>query len=272
MRQDGSTERSVHSRANNSQRIVSGTDSPNSGPNETVGVGKCGDADPSITEYDCERHETGELSGETHMASADYSFNALFLNPKHSRSSSAETKKSDVHRRTPSYLKSSDSLILNEPPKLRRGLAYLEFDDGDCERDGYTKSLNCSKSDESETGFGDKSSEIVQQSKIKSNGSSNTTWPSRVYKAFKQNFLFRRTRRDGSSRNSLLNSGERKLEVNIHHAGVWEVNKLEEPDLLRGWTFKHLPNGDLFHQFEFDNNISSSRSSLTPLAVSGPGE
>ncbi|KER26799.1 hypothetical protein T265_13926, partial [Opisthorchis viverrini] len=96
-------------------------------------VGKCGDADGVEEEVEnCGRLLSAEESWPS-------SLHHNVANPLNFRlvARSRPDSKDKLHRSSDSYSKSPDPVFLPEPPKLRRGLAYLDFEDGDCEPDEY---------------------------------------------------------------------------------------------------------------------------------------
>lgn len=190
---------------------------------DSMSVGKCGDADCPETDYaDCEFSCTDEQcwhsSIQNSTGNPSYTSHG-YLDPL------AKPDDILVRRNSSIYSKSPDLVYPNEPPKLRRGMAYLDFEDGDCEPD------DCFQACVSHHSMArDKGHLLIDRNYHQTTES----WRSRVCQAWKNSALNRFVKREPRQKETF----ECNNEDPVSHGAANSAKS------------EHLPSGDLFHQFK----------------------
>ncbi|KAA3675338.1 uncharacterized protein DEA37_0000077 [Paragonimus westermani] len=233
----------VGNKINRIQFPLNNMDPPSLCVRDSMSVGKCGDADGPSLEYDDYQHVC--LEGQCWRGSVQNnpgsSANPIYTTQSKLKPERKVQMRIGQRRRSSSHSKSLDSVHLNEPPKLRRGLAYLDFEDGDCEPDdGMTTRLTHTTP---ESGPDDNSVEPTNDAKL--NGSI-ARWRLRMCRVLKQNLFVRLTKRE------VRDTNESQPVVDTRDSTG--SNRLSS---VTGFQPEHLPSADLFHQFGFSNEIQT---------------
>ncbi|VDP91253.1 unnamed protein product [Echinostoma caproni] len=226
---------------------------------DQLDVGKCGDADLQQPRCDGEGYFLDEKSWLPVLDNTD--------NPvpvkcdSRVRPDSPREMTSDVNRQSTVGLKTPDPTLLVEPPKLRRALAYMEFDDGDCEPDENTKLFACHLYNTTKNGLGDDSLQLCHKNKMATRIPDGIAgrWRARMCRALKQNIFAKLTKRDvpvpdTDERDSVtrwINSSPSEL-VESDRVTTWDLEQC---------TNKHRPYQDLFHQFVANDIVTNPVSS-----------
>lgn len=218
---------------------------------DPTNVGKCGDADgPPGLFGECEHVCSGELcwQASNHDIIPNLMDSAYSVQ---SRSRSRERPSYEA-KRSPlslvfSQAKSTESVYLDETPKLRRGMAFMEFEDGDCEPDHYLKT-HVVRWNAPDCGLGDK--KLDSNSNERGTGRSVLHWRVRKNRVLKQN-PFSRFSKKVFMPSSIARAEPQKTEMEaVNGANAFPYKHAEE------LAMEHLPSGDLFHQFGFVNSTS----------------
>lgn len=218
---------------------------------DPANVNPCEDVDsPPEFFSECRHVCSGELcwQASTHdiiPSPSDSAHSTQFRTKSYERSS-FENKRSPLSLLC-SQGKSTESVYLDETPKLRRGMAYMDFEDGDCEPDHCLK-FSGMRWNAPDCGLGDKKLD----SNSNERGIGRLHWRVRKGRLLKQGPFSRFTKKDPihSTDLSSIETKKRGAEAaNGINAFIYEHT--EE------WAMEHLPSGDLFHQFGSVHNNSN---------------
>lgn len=221
----------------NSSALTDLTFPPTLHISDSMGISKCGDADalPEVcTECRCDHPNPDQpWSAPGHNTTAN------LLCPTH-QSFECQTKcDMDSGQRSTGYSNSPDSVYLTEPPKLRRALAYMDLDEGDCAPDTCFQScVTFHTSSENTT--------LMPGREQKQPCPQVHRWRARMCRALRQphfNFLLPRRENRSSAGQRLARHNGLSNEVETYESATYssEAQCIQE----------HLPSGDLFHQFKY---------------------
>ncbi|TPP64708.1 hypothetical protein FGIG_06221 [Fasciola gigantica] len=255
--------RSASNRPTDLSPVLNVTSSSDLCEEDQLDVGKCGDADLQQPRCDGEGYFVGDRHWRPLADMVDDSVPAKLESQIESNGIVEPSANSDRH--TSADFRSPEPMFLVEPPKLRRALAYLEFDDGDCEPDESTKLFNCHLCDPTKYCLCDQTMRLGQKSKMTGQISDGSTgrWRTRVYRVFKENIFHKLTKREPSVHATNTDEGDSSTREAFSSSDPNEPSdtRARHHQVVDECTNKHRPQQDLFHQFTVNDLKIDSGSS-----------
>ncbi|KAA0189162.1 hypothetical protein FBUS_08380 [Fasciolopsis buskii] len=236
--------------------------------NDQLDVGKCGDADLQQPRCDGEGFCVGDKHWRPLAAMMDRAASTKLDSQADSDGIVETTTNMDIY--PSSDFKSPEPMILAEPPKLRRALAYMEFD-GDCEPDLSEKLFTCHLCNTTKCGLCDETMHLCHKDRTAGQIATGPTGRlrARVCRVLKENTLHKLTGRETSSHTANTDEGD--------SSARWEESRPSDLSdrsskagsyrfLYDEYTNKHRPQYDLFHQFTMnDLAVDSGSANAQPV-------